>query len=153
MKKLAALLLALWLGMHIGFGYIAAPVLFSNLHDLSNGHLLAGRIAGTLFHTVNLLGLAAWSLVWWSYRCDNRVGFRQSRVTRWALAVLVLTAANEFLVTPVIEALKNGRSNWLQTWLGGGFSTWHGVSSAFYLAAALIGGGLCVLLLHLDRRN
>lgn len=144
MRRLAALLAALWLGMQIGFGYIAAPILFARLEKIT-----AGNIAGSLFHAVNWLGLAAWLLIWFIWRADNRRRYRPGRSHWWAGVLLGLTAFNEFLMTPVIEALKTGGTHWLHNLLGGGFGIWHGMSSMVYLAASLLGFVLCILLLRL----
>lgn len=144
MRRLAALLAGIWLGMQIGFGYVAAPVLFARLERLQ-----AGNLAGSLFHVVNWLGLLTWLLVWLLWRADNRRRYRPARSHRWAVVLLALTAFNEWLMTPVIEALKTGGSHWLHNLLGGGFGIWHGMSAMVYLAATLLGTVLCALLLRL----
>ena len=55
MKRVAALLMSVWLGVQIGVGYVVAPILFANLEKMQ-----AGQLAGELFHIVHYLGLFAW---------------------------------------------------------------------------------------------
>lgn len=148
MRRLIALLSALWLGMHIGFGYLVAPLLFTRLQTLPDGKMLAGNLAGVLFHWVNGLGFITWLCVFWLLRRDNQHAYHRNKLPIWALTLTVLIAINEWLITPVIEALKNGQHNWLYDLTGGGFGLWHGISSIIYLIVSLIGLGLCVRLLR-----
>ena len=53
MRRLTALLLGIWLGIHICGGYIATHLLFTRLAHLPDGRLLAAQIAGSLFHAVH----------------------------------------------------------------------------------------------------
>lgn len=144
MRRLAAVLAALWLGMQIGFGYVAAPVLFARLDKGP-----AGDIAGSFFHVVNWLGLAAWLLIWVLWRADNRRRYRPGRSHGWALFLFLLIAFNEWVMAPVVAAVKSGGSNWLHSQIGGGFGIWHGMSSMVYLAASLLGLVLAFVLLRL----
>ena len=151
MRRLSALLISIWLGLHIGFGCIAAPTVFARLSTLPNGKTLAGSIAGTLFHSVNLFGIAAWLIIFFIARSDNqRTVYNKSRVPLWTAILLFLLMVNEFLLTPVIVALRDNQSNWLHDIIGGRFGMWHGSSYILYFVTALIGFGLCVRLLRLD---
>ncbi|EOG0928586.1 DUF4149 domain-containing protein, partial [Neisseria gonorrhoeae] len=60
------------------------------------------------------------------------------RQTALLLFLLSALAANQFLVTPVIEALKYGHENWLLSVAGGSFGMWHGISSMTFMATALL---------------
>ena len=148
MKRLSALLISLWLGMQIGF-FAASLVLFNQLDKTD-----AGRIAGILFQIANLTGLAAWCLVWVLCRGNNAWGnpFWQQRQPprRWIALMIVLLAVSQFLLNPVIAALKSGQGHFLVSWFGGGFGIWHGMSYMLYLLIGIIGLGLAVRLLRLD---
>ncbi len=144
MRRVIALLTAMWFGMHIGFGYLAAPVLFNNLERLQ-----AGNIAGTLFHWSNWLGLVAWAMAFILCRQDKTRSRYRRLKTHWGVACLwLLLAANEFLMTPVIEALKTNQTNWLHDLIGGSFGMWHGISSVIHLIASVIGLVLCIMLVR-----
>ncbi|XXQ67624.1 DUF4149 domain-containing protein [Neisseriaceae bacterium B1] len=144
MGRVIALLTSVWLGMHIGFGYIAAPVLFKNLERLQ-----AGNMAGTLFHWANWVGLVAWALAFVLCRQDRaRSRYRPVNTHRGVLFLWLLLAINEFLMTPVIEALKTNQKNWLHDLIGGSFGMWHGMSSVIHLLAAITGLVLCLMVLR-----
>ncbi|MDO4434181.1 MAG: DUF4149 domain-containing protein [Alysiella sp.] len=145
MRRLTAVAAGLWLGLHIGFGYIAAPILFARLDKIT-----AGNIAGSLFHYVNGLGLVVWLAAYFICRNDSRRNrYAPQKTHRLVAFLLFLTAFNEFLMTPVIEALKTGQNNWLHSWIGGSFGMWHDISSLIYMLASLVGLILCFMLLRL----
>lgn len=123
-RKISLYAATLWLGMQIMTGYIAAPVLFKMLPKMQ-----AGKIAGVLFDILSWSGLAVWGAV---------LIAAFSVLTRLLIFLLSALAANRFLVTPVIEALKYGHENWLLSALGGSFGMWHGISSIVFMAAALL---------------
>ncbi len=133
MNKLAVALAGIWLGMQVMAGYVAAPVLFKSLPKLQ-----AGAIAGELFSVVSYTGLVVWALVYF-------IGQRAASVRNLPsingklIAVLWLgLAANQFLVTPVIEAHKTQATNWLLNLTGGSFGMWHGISSLIYMICAIL---------------
>lgn len=149
MKRLTALLISLWLGMQIGFGYVAAPILFNVLENAP-----AGKVAGMLFHVSNGLGLVAWTCAFFacrptSYGWGNSSG---GHTRKWIVLLIVLLAINEFLFAPVIAALKAGDTHFLVTWFGGSFGKWHGSSSVLHLVEGVIGLGLCIKLLRVEVR-
>lgn len=150
MQRLSALLIGIWLGLHIGIGYIAAPTLFARLSSLPDGRAIAGDIAGSLFHWVNYVGLVAWILVWWIAKREARLSYRKTRAPMMATCVVVLTAINEFAFSPVIHALRQQHTHWLHNLIGGDRGMWHGISSIIYIIIGLIGLGLCIRLLRLD---
>ncbi|WP_274572168.1 DUF4149 domain-containing protein [Neisseria leonii] len=149
MNRVIAVLCGVWLGMQIMAGYIAAPLLFSRLPRLE-----AGALAGTMFGINHYLGLAVWGLAYWAARHGMRHGFSTGRsaAPKMILLLLVLLAANQFLMTPVIESLKAGGSHWLSDWVGGSFGKWHGISSVLYLLCCLLGLGLLLRYLRFDAR-
>lgn len=109
-------------------GYIAAPVLFKMLPKMQ-----AGEIAGVLFDILSWSGLAVWGTV-----LAAAFAALTRRQTALLLFLLSALAANQFLVTPVIEALKYGHENWLLSVAGGSFGMWHGISSMTFMATALL---------------
>ncbi|HEZ7688484.1 TPA: DUF4149 domain-containing protein [Neisseria meningitidis] len=120
-RKISRYVATLWLGMQIMAGYIAAPVLFKMLPKMQ-----AGEIAGVLFDILSWSGLAVWGAV------------LAAAFAALLLFLLSALAANRFLITPVIEALKYGHENWLLSFVGGSFGMWHGISSIVFMATALL---------------
>ena len=139
MNRLCALLTSLWLGMQVMAGYIAAPILFERL-----GKQEAGNIAGVLFSINNYFGLLAWIVAWLVVRSErNRSLPDNGKVApKFIILLLLLTASNQFLISPVIAAYKTGTANWLLSLLGGSFGMWHGISSIIYLVCSVLGLGL-----------
>ena len=139
MNRLCALLTSLWLGMQVMAGYIAAPILFERL-----GKQEAGNIAGVLFSINNYFGLMAWIVAWLVVRSNrNRSLPDNGKVApKFIILLLLLTATNQFLISPVIAAHKTGTANWLLSLLGGSFGMWHGISSIIYLLCSVLGLGL-----------
>ena len=131
MKTLIVILQALWLGAHIAVGYVVAPMLF---HFASQGELsraVAGNIAGELFHVVMYLGLLT-AVLWWLFCRSVR---QPSHILN---ALIVLLAVSEWVITPVIGAIKQKQSQWLYDLVGGSFGMWHGSSSSVYLLITLL---------------
>ena len=127
LARLIVIIAALWLGMQIMAGYIAAPVLFSHLPKMQ-----AGEIAGILFGILSWTGLVIWAGVFFvQYRA--KVSAAKLTAVLWLFLCI-----NEFLVTPVIEAYKNNTTNWLLSLLGGSFGAWHGISSIIFMFCALL---------------
>ncbi|MBS5836473.1 hypothetical protein HMPREF2936_01305 [Neisseria sp. HMSC064F04] len=139
MNRLCALLTSLWLGMQVMAGYVAAPILFERL-----GKQEAGNIAGVLFSINNYFGLLAWIVAWLVVRSSqNRSLNNNDKVApKFIILLLLLTASNQFLISPVIAAHKTGTANWLLSLLGGSFGMWHGISSIIYLVCSVLGLGL-----------
>ncbi|MDK4555380.1 DUF4149 domain-containing protein [Kingella kingae] len=151
MRRLTALLLGIWLGIHICGGYIATHLLFTRLAHLPDGRLLAAQIAGSLFHAINYMTLFVWVLVWIAVKQDaRRYSHRKTRLPFWSACVLLFTGINEFLFSPVIRALRDGQTNWLHDLIGGRLGLWHGVSSLLYITISFIGLCVCIRLLRLD---
>ncbi|WP_037586085.1 DUF4149 domain-containing protein [Stenoxybacter acetivorans] len=139
-QRALAILTGIWLGAQLIVGYVVAPILFQHLPKMT-----AGNLAGELFTLLSYFGLAVWFgfVAFLSHRI-------QATAVRVLLAVLcLLIAANQWLITPVIEALKTQGQNWLLSWLGGNFGMWHGISAVVYLLVSLIGGYLVCRFLRL----
>ena len=133
MNRITVMLAAVWLGMQIMAGYVAATILFKALPKLQ-----AGAIAGELFDFLAYAGLAVWSLVYIVHaRAVKPLPIRLSS-RKGIVALWVLLAGNQFLVTPVIEAHKSQSENWLLSLVGGSFGMWHGISSLIFMISAVL---------------
>ena len=111
-----------WLGSLTVVGYVVAPVLFQNLPKMK-----AGDIAGQLFHIVSYIGIISAVVLIFS---GSLKGF-------FITIALLCTIVSEWLITPVIVALKTNGKNVLYQQFGGSFAQWHGVSQIIYLITAI----------------
>ena len=131
MKTLLVILQAVWLGAHITIGYVVAPLLF---HFASRGEIsrtTAGNAAGELFHVLMYFGLFT-AVVWWLFCRSVR---QPSKILN---VLLLLLLVSEWVISPVIEAIKHKQSQWLYDLIGGSFGMWHGISSSVYLLITLL---------------
>ena len=131
MKTLLVILQAVWLGAHITVGYVVAPLLF---HFTSRGEIsrtTAGNVAGELFHVLMYFGLFT-AVVWWLFCRSVR---QPSKILN---VLLLLLLVSEWVISPVIEAIKHKQSQWLYDLIGGSFGMWHGISSSVYLLMTLL---------------
>lgn len=142
-STLAFFILLAWLGIHLSCGYVVAPVLFSALDKMT-----AGNIAGTLFHIVAYVGIFACVALYLLTIKEQHVQAAYRPLLALALFWVLI---NEFMVTPVIVALKTAGNHFLLTQFGGSFALWHGISSSIYLLCSIL--GLCIAWLWVGRRN
>ena len=149
MRRITALLISLWLGFHLSVGCVVAPLVSNQLNTSDNGKALADTLSGSLFHIANLFTLAVWLIVYFTARSDNRMAYHKSRTPFWAITLLVFTAINEWLITPVVAALRANQTNWLHNIIGGHVGTWNGISYLVYLLCSLIGLAIAIQLLRL----
>lgn len=146
MRKLSEALyfssITLWVGGMWAIGYLAAPVLFASLGDRQ----LAGMVAGKLFAWIGWVGLgcAVYLLLFLIFRAGAQV-FR--RAVFWlVLLMVVLTAASQFGIQPLMAQLKADAlpREVMESMLRDRFVAWHGVSSILYLMQSLLGLWLVV---------
>ena len=138
LERLENLLLALWVGVMVGVGYIAAPVLFSTLDDRQ----LAGMLAGKMFYLVMVLSLILGGMLLLLRYRDESVAF----FTQWRgwllLLMLVCTAGSMFILQPMIAEVKS-----LGLIEGSDaakkFGMLHGISSLVYMVTIISG---CILI-------
>lgn len=124
------ILLTLWVGSLWVTGFMVAPVLFTSLDDRA----LAGSLAGELFGLTAWLGLGCGlALLVIGYLRSARAGWRL-----WVtVSMLVLVAAGQFVLTPMIAELRSaGLSDSPR------FGQLHGIASILFLMTALLGLGL-----------
>ena len=136
MEAVKRILETLWIGALWFAGYVAAPAAFAVLDSRAD----AGELAGALFTRVALITVVA-GLALWAFP-PARSTVRLYRTV--AGAIVVLVAANEWLIRPWMNAarLADGAP-------GPEFGMRHGVSAVIYLLASLLG----VLLIALRKRR
>ena len=134
--------LAMILGLLLVSGYVVAPVLFAK----AESSMLAGMLAGHIFHVANagvIFLVAAVAAFWIRLGGVGRLN--------WILLLLVavFVAGNEFILSPMMQALKDAAGAMdalpkddpqrMQ------FAMYHGVSAVLHLIAS----GMAVLLVAL----
>jgi len=128
------LLLALMLGLIVVSGYVVAPLLFAKAAT----HAEAGRLAGELFHLVNigvLILSAAVASFWMRIKNLGRLN--------WSLLIglAVLLAMNEFVISPQLAEIKVQAGPIDQLAADdpqrAEFGMLHGVSAMLHLLAAI----------------
>src|SRR3569623_1143910 len=114
------LLLAVWVGGMLAVGYLAVPVLFHMLDD----RVLAGALAGEMFRYMNGVGLV----------CGALLLVRASVIAiLLAAAVTILFVRLPQMAALMAEAAAAGAE------LAPAFGRLHGLSSALYLLASVLG--------------
>lgn len=130
--RAAALLVALWAGVLVCIGALAAPVAFAVLSSAD-----AGRVAGRLFALEAHIGLGVAVLLFLVERRRARDAAEAGRGSVLSanlvivLAALFCTVAGYFALQPMMAAARAGQS-------GVSFGLLHGVSSAFYALKTLL---------------
>jgi hypothetical protein len=134
---------ALWVGGLFATGYLAAPVLFSQIADRS----VAGAVAGAMFSVMAWVGLGCGTFLMLFVLAGKGWRAIQSSVFWIVLLMLALTVAGHFGVQPILAQLKADAlpRQVMESALRDRFSTWHGVSSALYLVQSLLGIALVIL--------
>jgi hypothetical protein len=121
------ILLTLWVGSLWVTGFIVAPLLFAQLDDRA----IAGSIAGSLFTITALIGLVCGSVLLMTntYR-HGRFNWRA-----WViLAMLLLVAAGQFVLTPMISELRvQGLSDTAR------FGQLHGLAGLLFVVTSVLG--------------
>lgn len=128
------LLTTLWIGGMWVIGVIAAPILFSHVDKV-----LAGMLAGKLFHAIGWVGIVAgvYLAIWWIWANGLRA-FQNGKF--WlVMGMLACTLINQFAVFPIIAGIKPAVSNATEGMFGGGLSSWHTISSLIYLLQSVFG--------------
>jgi hypothetical protein len=133
------LLLTLWVGSLLAIGYIAVPIAFANLGDVT----LAGNYAGQLFSAVNLLGLGCGTILLITKIVilgKQMLGFWRFWVV---LVMVILTLIFNFYLQPELEVVKQlihlGDTSAVDR-----FNLLHSVSKDLYIILSLLGLALVV---------
>ncbi|MCR5882666.1 DUF4149 domain-containing protein [Rhizobacter sp. J219] len=141
-RRLAAVAAALWAGLIVGIGLIAAPAAFAVLQ-----RSVAGAVAGRMFTHEAYVGLAFSALLLWAVRRVARSDAAAGRGSQLSLSlVLVLVALfctvfGHFGLQPMMATARAGEGAW-------SFAALHGVSAALFGLKGLV---LVVLAWRLTR--
>ena len=142
-EVISAFALALWVGGLWTVGFVVAPTLFRMLDERA----LAGTVAGALFTQMAYIGLGCGA-----WLAAHRIAVHRAAAVRgavlWILAaMLVLTALNEFGVSPVLAALREqaGPGQVMDWAVRERFAGWHALSAGLYVATAVLGAALAAL--------
>ena len=133
MDGLRAIARTLWIGGMWVVGIIVAPTLFSSLDNVT-----AGMVAGRLFGHMAWVGLVCGVFLLADYVLRHGAkGVKQGGF--WLLfGMLLCVLINHFGVTPIIVNLKQQMNSAAEGLFGGGFATWHAISSLIYLMQSLM---------------
>jgi len=142
-SALYSLAVAVWVGSLLAIGFIAAPVLFTQLADRS----VAGSLAGGMFTVTAWIGLACGAYLILFVLFGKGLRAIRSGVFWIVLLMLALTVAGHFGVQPILTQLQADAlpRRVMESALRDRFTTWHGVSSALYLLQSLLGIALVIL--------
>ena len=131
------LVLVIWVGGIWTIGFLVAPTLFAMIDDRT----LAGTVAGRFFTAISYVGLLCGALLLtlvWQQR-----GARVLRHWRsWVIvAMLVLTATGQFLVTPKMHAIRQLElgAKLVDPQLLEQFQLLHGISSGLFVVTSVLG--------------
>jgi len=142
-EALYSIAVAVWVGGMLAIGYIAAPILFSQIADRG----FAGNVAGAMFSVIAWIGIGcgAWILLF----LLGRKGWRAIKAgVFWIAALmLLLVIAGQFGIQPIMAQLKADAlpRQVMESALRDRFAAWHGISSIVFLIQSLLGVALLVL--------
>jgi hypothetical protein len=128
----AALLVALWAGVLLAIGAVAAPAAFAVLPSAD-----AGRVAGRMFSVEAHAGLAVVVLLFLVERRRARDAAQTGRASVFSanlvllLGALFCTVAGYFALQPMMAAARAGQGTW-------SFGALHAVSSSFFVLKGLL---------------
>lgn len=142
-SALYSIAVAVWVGGLLAIGFIAAPVLFAQIADRA----VAGNLAGAMFTVTAWVGLACGTYLLLFVLFAKGWRSVQSGVFWIVVVMLALTVAGHFGVQPILEQLKADAlpRRIMESALRERFNTWHGVSTALYVAQSLLGIALVLL--------
>jgi MFS family permease len=142
-SALYSIAVSVWVGSLLAIGFIAAPVLFTQLADRS----VAGNLAGAMFTVTAWVGLACGVYLILFVMFARGWRALQSGVFWIVVLMLVLTAAGHFGVQPILEQLRADAlpRRIMEGALRERFNTWHGVSTALYVVQSLLGIALVTM--------
>ncbi len=138
------LVAALWAGSLWAIGYLVAPTLFATLPD----RVLAGAIAGSMFHAMAMLSLGcALAMVLLLWRATPGWDARRRHTALALVAAMTLcTVASHFGIQPLMAELKAGAGpgGVMESAAKSRFGMLHGISSVIYLVQSALAGWLVI---------
>lgn len=145
-SALHAVVVSVWVGGQAAIGYIAAPVLFSQLTD----RMLAGNLAGAMFSVMAWVGLGCGAYLLLYLIMTQGAAVRRSPAFWLVVMMVAVTLAGHFGIGPILAQLKLAALPLpvMETPLRDRFAFWHGASSLLYLLQTLLG---MVLVVRQDR--
>lgn len=134
---LYAIVISVWVGGQAAIGYIAAPVLFSQLTD----RMLAGNLAGAMFSVMAVVGLGCGAYLLLYLAMTQGAAVRRSAAFWLVVSMVAVTLAGHFGIGPILAQLKAAAlpQPVMESALRERFAFWHGVSSLLYLLQTLLG--------------
>lgn len=144
MKRLNAILIAIWLGMQMGFTCVVSPILFTSTLIQNE---MATQIMMTLFNVANATGLLVWAMAWLNCRGVAHWGQnRPNRLRRW-IGIMCLSTLVSLLLGWVVA---DGSGHFLVGVLGGGVGVWRGSWHLMNIWLGFLGLILAIRLLRLE---
>ncbi len=142
-SALYSIAVAVWVGSLMAIGFIAAPVLFTQLADRA----VAGSLAGAMFSVMAWVGLGCGTYLLLFVMFAKGWRAIKSGVFWIILLMLALTLAGHFGVQPIMAQLQAEAlpRRVMESALRDRFTTWHGVSSGLYVVQCLLGIALVIL--------
>ena len=134
MDSLRAVAKTYWIGGLWIIGIVVTPVLFSMLDRVT-----AGMVAGKLFSAIAWVGLVCGVILLVDEIWRNGVRGMKEAAFWLVVGMLACTIINQFAVAPIIVDLKQQMNHAAEGMFGGGFATWHAISSLIYLVQSLMG--------------
>ncbi|UGQ48089.1 DUF4149 domain-containing protein [Massilia endophytica] len=134
LQRVRLLVAVLWAGSLWTVGYLVAPTLFATLSD----RVLAGTIAGSMFHVQAMLSLGcglAMMVLLWLATPDWRSA-RRRKVLAIVAGMLLCTVVVHFGLQPMMAELR--AAGLADEAVKSRFGMLHGVSSVIYLAGSLL---------------
>lgn len=142
LAKVRLLVAVLWAGSLWTTGYLVAPTLFATLSD----RVLAGTIAGSMFHSQALLslGCAVAMLVLLKVATGDWTPQRRRTVLALVAAMALCTVVSHFGLQPMMAELKAaaGPDGVMASAGKERFGMLHGVSSVIFLVQSVLAGWL-----------
>ncbi len=133
------LLLTLWVGSLLAIGYLAVPMAFATLGDVT----VAGNYAGKLFSAVNILGLGCGLVL----LISKLIAYGKHALSFWRfwvlLLMIVLTLVFSCYLQPEIAEIKQLTSQGDDAILER-FDLFHIISKNLYMVLSLLGLALVV---------
>jgi hypothetical protein len=137
---LYSVVISIWVGGQAAVGYIAAPVLFSQLADRT----LAGNLAGAMFSVMAWVGMGCGAYLLLYLVMTQGAAVRRSAAFWLVVLMVAATLAGHFGIGPVLAQLKAAAAPQpvMESALRERFTFWHGASSLLYLLQTLLGVAL-----------